>query len=57
VACELSNYEIVSILCENGADIFAQNSNLKTPFTSVSNNLLMVKMLKKQEKAFFEKNI
>jgi ankyrin repeat protein len=53
----MSNYDTVSVLCENGSDLFARNKSGKTPFTSVGNNLLMVKMLKKYEKSYFEKSL
>lgn len=57
MACELSNYDTVKILCENGADVSLRNKAGKTPFTSVSNNLLLVKLLKKSERCYFDKNI
>jgi ankyrin repeat protein len=57
LACEISNYDTVSVLCENGSDLFIRNKQNKTPFTSVKNNLLMVKMLKKYERSYFEKNL
>ena len=55
IACANSCYTSVKILCENGADLFLTDSNGKTPFTSVSNNLLLIKMLKKYESKFFTK--
>ena len=57
LACEVSSYDTVRVLCENGADLFLRNSVEKTPFTSVSNNLLLVKLLKKYERSYFENNL
>lgn len=45
---------MVEMLCENKADLFLRNKDNQTAFSQISNNLLMVKLLKKQEKAFFE---
>eukprot|EP00347_Sterkiella_histriomuscorum_P022013 403331989 len=45
----ITNYKIVNILIENGADLFIQNIYQKTPFNCVSNNLLMLKLLKKAQ--------
>ena len=42
-----SNYKIVNLLIDQGANLFMYNINLKTPFSVVSNNLLMIKILKK----------
>ena len=44
-----SYYRIVHQLIENGADLFALNALGKDPFTSISNNLLMIKILKKAQ--------
>jgi len=41
----------VQILCEHGADMGVRNFDGKTAFNKISNNLLMVKLLKKYERA------
>lgn len=53
----MSNYDTVGVLCESGCDLFVRNNQNKTPFTSIKNNLLLVKMLKKYERSYFEKNL
>lgn len=44
-----SYYRIVSLLLGKRADIFIRNGKGKTPLSNISNNLLMIKLLKKAE--------
>lgn len=49
-------YDIVDLLFQHKANMFEPNAEGKTVFTSVQNNLLMIKLLKKEEKAYFNDN-
>lgn len=61
IAATFSYYRIVGLLIDNSADLFVRDIFDKTPFSSVTNNLLMIKLLKKAEIAYvrnlFEKKI
>jgi ankyrin repeat protein len=50
LAVQVSCYEAVCYLCKFGADVFKRNNQNQTPFTQIQNNLLLLKLLKKQEK-------
>ena len=41
-----SYYRIVNYLIDNGADLFIYNIHGKTPYTNITNNFLMIKILK-----------
>lgn len=49
IAAYGSYYRIVTLLINNGADIFLRNKQGKSALTSITNNLLMIKILKKSE--------
>lgn len=49
IAATSSYYRIVNMLIAKKADLFLKNVRGKTPMTSVNNNLLMIKVLKKAE--------
>lgn len=48
IASENNFYDIVEILFEYKADLFRQDDKGNTPFTGINNNLLMIKLLKKE---------
>jgi len=56
LAAQQSQHEMVQFLFEEEVDLFRRNAKHQTAFTQTTNNLLMVKLLKKQERRFF-KNI
>jgi ankyrin repeat protein len=47
LACNSNLYRIVNLLISHKADLFVQNSDGKTALTIISNNLLMLKLIKK----------
>ena len=53
LASESNFYDIVDLLFQYKADLFAQDDRGTSPLTSITNNLLMIKLLKKEQKAFF----
>jgi ankyrin repeat protein len=53
LAAQNSFYDIVELLVDHGADTFIRNKKYQTPLSSINNNLLMIKLLKKCEKGFF----
>ena len=53
LASENNFYDIVDLLFQYKADIFQEDERGNTPFTGINNNLLMIKLLKKEQKAFF----
>lgn len=53
IATGNSYYDIVNLLLDHKADLFSLNNEGKSAFTNINNNLLMIKLLKKEEKAFF----
>ena len=52
----MSYYDIVEIIVEHGADLLVRNGAGQTPLSSINNNLLMIKLLKKCEKEFFDEH-
>lgn len=46
LAASGSFYRIVNYLIDNGADLFVYNLQGKTPYTNITNNFLMIKILK-----------
>ena len=54
LASEKNFYTIVDLLFQYKADIFQLDQRGNTPFTGLSNNLLMIKLMKKEQKAFFD---
>ena len=56
LAASNSYYDIVDALFQYKANLFAQNRDGATVFTAIQNNLLMIKLLKKEEKAYFYDN-
>ena len=56
LATENNYYDIVDLLFQYKADIFLHDERGHTAFTGVTNNLLMIKLLKKEQKAFFNEN-
>lgn len=53
LASDNNFYDIVDLLFAYKADIFVQDNRGHTPYTGISNNLLMIKLLKKEQRAFF----
>ena len=53
LASQSSLFDIVTLLIDHEADLFAQSIDGKSAFSGVKNNLLMIKLLKKEEKSFF----
>ena len=51
-----SYYDIVDLLFQHKANMFEPNAKGKTVISSIQNNLLMIKLLKKEEKAYFNDN-
>lgn len=49
IATFASYYKIVNLLVENGADLFVRNGKNLTAHNCITNNLLMIKILKKAE--------
>ena len=41
-------YDIVDVLVENKAELFNRDINGYTPLSGITNNLLMIKLLKKE---------
>ena len=52
LAGENNFYDIIDLLFQYKADLFVQDDKGNTPFTSISNNLLMIKLLKKEQRAY-----
>lgn len=53
IATENNYYDIVDLLFKYKADLFLHDDRGHSAFTGVTNNLLMIKLLKKEQKAFF----
>ena len=53
LASEYNFYDIVDLLFQYKANIFSRDDRDNTPYTGITNNLLMIKLLKKEQKAFF----
>jgi ankyrin repeat protein len=47
LACCSNYYRIVNSLIEAKSDMFSYNSEGKTPFTIINNNMLMLKLIRK----------
>ena len=56
LATENNYYDIVDLLFQYKSDLFMHDDIGNTAFTGVTNNLLMIKLLKKEQKAFFNEN-
>ena len=56
LAASNSYYDIVDALFQYKANLFAKNKDGATVFNAIQNNLLMIKLLKKEEKAYFIDN-
>ena len=52
-AATRSNFDVVFLLDNYGADIFQKNREQKTCYNQVNNNLLMLKLVKKLERKQF----
>lgn len=48
IAGENNFYDIIDLLFQYKADLFVQDERGNTPFTNISNNLLMIKLIKKE---------
>ena len=56
LATENNYYDIVDLLFRYKADIFLHDEKGDTAFTGVTNNLLMIKLLKKEQKSYFNES-
>lgn len=48
IASDNNFYDIVDLLFQYKADLFTKDDRGNTPFTGINNNLLMIKLLKKE---------
>ena len=54
LAAQSNSHEILQLLLDEKPDLFLENSKNERPFNAVDNNLLMLKLIKKEEKRFHQ---